>query len=164
MKQLTEKQLKNFWDKVDKTTNDEGCWLWIGAKSSTGRGSFKFEGTMKSAHRVSWFIKYGYIPKGTQINHAPHYICGSPLCVSPKHLKLGDYKTNSVDSINDGTSGKGSKSHKAKLSENHVDMIKNYLKAGLKCRKVAEYFGVSKHTIAAIKSEKNWGWLRTIEY
>ena len=69
-----------FWFKVNKT---DSCWLWIGAKTSTGYGGF-FDGTRTiSSHIFSYESLVGPVPSGKVLDH----VCETPLCVNPAHLE-----------------------------------------------------------------------------
>lgn len=82
----------NFWDKVSKLSS---CWEWTAAKDSRGYGCFgatKYFGISK-AHRFSYFLHNGDIPKGMHVLHK----CDNPSCVNPDHLFLGTNKDNMKD-------------------------------------------------------------------
>ncbi len=81
-----------FWKYVIKT---EDCWLWIGAKSNHGYGSFGDGKKVVCAHRFSYELFKGEIPKGLLVCHS----CDNRVCVNPKHLWLGKYKDNTQDML-----------------------------------------------------------------
>lgn len=73
-------RINNFYDRIRKT---DTCWLWIGSISkSTGYGMF-YSGKNGSAHRFSYELLVGKIPKGLQIDH----LCRNRRCVNPDHLE-----------------------------------------------------------------------------
>lgn len=78
---------ERFWAKVLKT---EGCWEWIGAKQPKGYGTFRFQGSAKLAHRVSYELEYGRIAAGIEIDHR----CHNRGCVKPRHLRPVTHKQN----------------------------------------------------------------------
>jgi len=95
---ISEYRSKLFFNKVNKTNN---CWNWIGAKSSPKnnlRGAFYNGKKQVKAHRFSWEMHYGEIPKNILVCHK----CDNTLCVNPKHLFLGTQKDNIRDCVKKG--------------------------------------------------------------
>lgn len=81
-----------FWDKVKKT---ESCWLWIGAINNNYGCFNKGNRNMIKAHRFSWELAYGEIPKDKFVLHK----CDTPRCVNPEHLFLGTHYDNYHDAV-----------------------------------------------------------------
>lgn len=81
-----------FWDKVSRP---EGCWKWTGVKNQFGYGRLRTGKSMIVAHRVSWQIHNGPIPKGMSVLHK----CDNPECTNPEHLFLGTYSDNAKDMV-----------------------------------------------------------------
>ena len=83
-----EKCVSDFWNKVDKSAGDDGCWIWKGAKLTTKDkvvyGCAHFLGKNTAAQRVAYIICKGEIPK----NHSVVQSCDNKLCMNPKHLML----------------------------------------------------------------------------
>lgn len=89
--------MDRFFKKVDKT---ESCWNWIGGfRNKDTYGSFKINGKVVDAHRVSWQLHHNIeIPMGMVICHS----CDNKKCVNPDHLFLGSYSDNSKDAVKKG--------------------------------------------------------------
>ena len=79
---------ERFWEKVDKT---DYCWNWTAAKRN-GYGHFKFNGKTVRAHRFSYEIHKGKIPKGLTIDH----LCRNHSCVNAAHLEAVTSKENTL--------------------------------------------------------------------
>lgn len=71
-----------------------GCWLWKGCKTIGGYGRFNVgKRVIKMAHRVSYELYVGPIPKGFQVCHS----CDVRHCVRPSHLWIGTQTDNMLD-------------------------------------------------------------------
>jgi hypothetical protein len=84
---------QRFWQKVDKSAGDDGCWLWTGSIVHTGYGSFNIgRGThgSDSAHRVAYLLAVGCIPPKMQLDH----LCRVRHCVNPRHLEVVTQQEN----------------------------------------------------------------------
>jgi len=84
-----------FWNHVVKT---DTCWNWVGATIKSGYGKLRVDKRTCLAHRVSYSLKYGGIPRGLYILHN----CDNPRCVNPEHLFAGSQKENVADMISKG--------------------------------------------------------------
>lgn len=79
------------------------CWIWNGYIRKNKRYAYDQRGTFRSsrlkktvwAHRLSYEITKGEIPKGMLIRHT----CDNPLCINPDHLILGTPKDNHDDMV-----------------------------------------------------------------
>lgn len=71
-----------FWSCVDKNASN-GCWLWTGTLDSSGYGRFAGNKQKHSAHRFSYEIAIGPIPKALTLDH----LCRVRACVNPTHLE-----------------------------------------------------------------------------
>lgn len=149
---------QRFMSRVVKTGS---CWLWSGTKQdSTPRlryGKFYLgRGRYIKAHRYSWEMKNGEIPKGYFICHH----CDNPTCVNPEHLFCGTNADNMRD-MNTKKRGRfvhGEKQGSSKLTENSVEKIRQmYTKRGeWSCYSLARKFGVNPATISKIVLGKSW--------
>lgn len=78
----------------------ESCWIWGASVTNSSRphlaprwyGRFVINGKSDYAHRVSYKLFNGEIPKKMQIDH----ICRNTLCVNPKHLEVVTARENTV--------------------------------------------------------------------
>jgi hypothetical protein len=81
------------------------CWMWNGHITRVGYGAISkgqlttsrsYE--MAPAHRVSYEVHVGPIPKGLEIDH----LCRVRACVNPAHLEAVTHSVN----VSRGTSGR----------------------------------------------------------
>ena len=79
--------VERFWNKVDKTST---CWLWTGSTNPLGYGSIRIQYVLYKAHRISYYMAYGSIPAGMEIDHT----CCNPSCVRPDHLEAVTHAEN----------------------------------------------------------------------
>lgn len=69
-----------------------GCWLWLGyTYGRSDYGHFWSNGKMILAHRFSYELYKGPIPKGMQLDHV---VCHVKKCVNPEHLEVVTAREN----------------------------------------------------------------------
>ncbi|QIS38654.1 HNH endonuclease signature motif containing protein [Clavibacter capsici] len=83
-----------FWAKVDREGGS--CWRWLAFIDKDGYGKFFHEGAVRYAHRVSYQLHRGDIPKGLEIDHP----CRVRDCVNPDHLEAVTGRENTRRSTN----------------------------------------------------------------
>lgn len=76
--------VERFWEKVDKTTTPDGCWLWQGPPNGAGYGSFNLDGRVVGAHVAVLLLAGVGVPTG----YEPDHLCRVPMCVRPDHLEV----------------------------------------------------------------------------
>ena len=145
--------LKRFWTKVEIGEPIE-CWEWTGSRTTSGYGGIMTQGRWKQAHRVSFELCNGPIPKGLQVCHT----CDNRACVNPLHLFAGTPKENTVDAAVKGRLGKarGEKHGNVTLSKNQVLELRRLRKQGAKHKALAKQFKVCQATVYNIISRKTW--------
>lgn len=147
--------MDRFWSKVNKRNSDD-CWDWTASKFRQGYGKFTETGKSQpsKAHRVSWEIKHGPLPKGLLICHK----CDNPSCVNPEHLFLGTYQDNNRDCADKGRHGGpfGVAHPNTKLTERKVQIIRALFKRGTRQVDLANLFNVDRPVISRIVNNKTW--------
>lgn len=129
---------------------NSGCWLWIGGTNRQGYGQIgDGKGKDVRAHRVSWKIHNGPIPKGMNVLHK----CDTPPCCNPKHLFLGTLQDNMDDCCKKKRQAYGSRNFKAKLADADIIKIRQDTRFA---KEIAISFGVSTNTIDSIRENRTW--------
>lgn len=134
---------------------ETGCWIWTGSLNKTGYGQFGVGGKAVLAHRMSYELFKGPIPKGMHILHS----CDNPSCVNPDHLFLGTHQDNMDDKVAKNRQAKpqGNLNGRAKLTEQQVKEIREkYVPRKYSSYSLAKEYGVSQYNICAIISNKSW--------
>ena len=72
--------------------DDDGCWVWPGAKHGRGYGFVKYLGKLWYVHRLIYQFKNGPIPEGMDLDHT----CSNTSCANPDHLELVSHQENIV--------------------------------------------------------------------
>lgn len=132
--------VEQFWKRVNRNGKYPGkkgkwnlrevCWEWTGSLFPNGYGQFR----NKKAHRISYELTIGSIPKGRFVLHK----CDNKSCVNPNHLFLGTMADNMTDKIEKGRQGDsgtktpshGESNGRAKLTEKQVVLARKLYAAG----------------------------------
>ena len=138
---------------INKNT---GCWEWQRFKDKGGYGQTKHNKKTCFAHRLSYEMHYGPIPKGCVVLHS----CDNRGCVNPEHLQIGTHAENMRDMVNKGRQG-----HQI-LNSKDVALIKAFLKRRSPgkggrtehgaCCFLGRWFGVTRAAICSIKNGTAW--------
>lgn len=79
--------LARFMSRIDRRS-ETGCWIWTGALTDQGYGSFRAQQRTFLAHRAMFVLWYGDVP--AELDH----LCRTPRCVSPEHLEPVTHREN----------------------------------------------------------------------
>lgn len=129
---------ERFWKKVDKTKD---CQVWTG-NLCQGYGRFSTEGKSGLAHRYSYKISIGPIPKGLLVTHK----CHNKSCVNPDHLVLRTNAENIADNYNNPRWLK-SKLYTRSLKDGEVWLVKRIGSLNITITRIATMFKVSPAAI-----------------
>ncbi len=168
---MAEKDIARFMSKVRK--DDGGCWLWTGPYTHNGYGLFGHLSRMKRAHRVSYQLHVGPIPKGdgyhgTCVLHR----CDVRSCVNPAHLFLGTQKENVADMFAKGRGrtpclagaghwtqhrpervARGERHGRAKVSDaDRAEIVRAYAAGGVTLTALGQRYGVTRWTVSEMAS------------
>ena len=98
-----------FWRHIFAPLDSE-CWLWTASVNVGGYGRLadkNLPAGYRLAHRFSYELHYGSIPRGMIICHR----CDVPRCVNPEHLFIGTDADNMRDMIAKGRHRGASATH-----------------------------------------------------
>jgi len=152
-------ETERFWSNVTMSGADD-CWPWVSPRDRWGYGVTRNAGSRRTvkSHRKAWELVYGPIPDGLCVCHH----CDNPSCVNPAHLFLGTHLENMHDMYKKKRRrpARGSRHWKAKLTEQHVLLIRGiYVRGGASQARLAEVCGVSCGHISKIVCGLTWAWL-----
>jgi hypothetical protein len=151
--------LKSF---TQNTKNS--CWEWFENHLPTGYGLIgrgKRAGKIELAHRASWMLFRGEIPKHLCVLHH----CDNPTCVNPEHLYLGTRVQNMRDCIKRKRHGaithpekqvRGEQDFMAKLKSSDIPFIRQSIIDGAPMAVLARKFKVGRKTISNVFHRKTW--------
>ncbi len=147
-----------FWNKVDKSPNESGCWIWTASLNRDGYGHFPCSELKElRAHRISWVLQNGPIPEGMSVLHKQN--CKSRACVNYDHLYLGNQTDNMQDAVAVGTHYKayGENGANSLLTNESANRIRNlYATKNYTQEDLASMFSVSRRTIYAVVKNKTY--------
>lgn len=154
--------VERFWRNVAK--QDGGCWIY---GTNTGYGAIADDdGKAKSAHRFSYELHKGEVPRGLYVCHT----CDVKQCVNPSHLYAGSHEDNTRDIVERcrtaRLSGRVVKTKPIRryrcgraLSKEHRERMRSeYATGGFTQQQLAARYRVSQATVSAtIRGAKNMG-------
>lgn len=145
---------KSAWDTLDKSQNNDGCWLWTRSKTGGGYGVTTYKGKTTSSHRVSWEETYGPVPEGLFVLHR----CDNPPCCNPAHLFLGTHLDNMRDKTlkNRNNAARGEKSGKSILTDDNVTQMRRLRNQGYTLKMLGDRFKISMSTVSIVCRGHTW--------
>lgn len=132
--------------------DDKNCWIWRNSNKITGYGIINYQGKAKSAHRYSYELFKGEIPKNHEICHT----CDNRRCVNPEHLFLGSKTENMQDALKKGRFSLGENHYQNKLSEKQVKEIRKEREKGRSYIDIGKEYGISQESVYDIVKRRTW--------
>lgn len=145
--------LERFKSKMS-TPNKNGCILFLGAVGNRGYGNFWANRKNNAAHRISYKLFVGKIPKRKLVLHK----CDIRHCINPKHLFLGTQQDNIDDMCNKkrNSCGIGQKHGMAKLTNRKVINIRKFLSQGMSIHDLCKKYKITRRNMEDIRNGKIW--------
>jgi hypothetical protein len=146
--------IENHYE-VDANT---GCWNWTRSKFACGYGAKTIRGKQFYAHRLSYELHRGPIPKGLVVMH----ICDNRACINPSHLMADTQRENIMDArrkgrlLNDTNQPKGDLHHRSILTESIVMSFRDAHSKGAKVFELARDAGLNPSTVGDAVRGKSW--------
>lgn len=149
--------LKFFHSEVMTHISDD-CLIWPFARSGNGYGQITVDGKKVNVHRHTCIVANGEPPTP---RHEASHSCGNGHkgCVNPRHLSWKTPSENQMDRVLHGTSNRGERQWKSKLTQADVRSIRRLFGAGQTNPEIAEKFEVSTSAIWMIRVGLSWAWL-----
>ena len=130
------------WEAV----TESGCWLWTAQVNAKGYGKLRNDDGTTMAHRISYQLHTGDIPKDMMVLHD----CDNPTCVNPEHLHLGTNADNIIEMY------QRNRFPNQKLTVALARDIYARVKSGVKQLDIANEFNIDFRTVSDIATGKRW--------
>lgn len=130
------------------------CWEWISSKTRKGYGIFWYHNIRKTAHRISYELYKGEIPKGLCVCHK----CNNSSCVNPAHLYAGTNQDNMNDKVKASRQSHsfGERSGTAKLTEKQVLEIFELIKNNVSFKDIAKKYNIKPTSVSNFNIGIGW--------
>lgn len=142
--------LENLLERARRTST--GCLISKYAVEDTGYARANLDGKGVPAHRLSWVLQRGPIPKGKLICHK----CDNRACIEVEHLFVGSYGDNYRDAQSKDRHTRGTRVWMAKLDDDKVRWIRRVVGGGMPQSEVAFLLGLSKGCINFVVHRAAW--------
>jgi len=141
-----------FVKNIDLSSDE--CIIWPYRKTQKGYGQITKSTGFGRAHRYSYSVHVGKIPKGMHVLHT----CDQRDCINPNHLWIGTHSENMQDMLKKGRGHKarGEKQGSSKFKTWQVEHIIKLCHLGHYQQDIAARFNTVQSTISCIHLGKSW--------
>lgn len=108
------------WLRESLAVPSDDCIEWPFARTQ-GYGALWFEGSVRKATHVALLLDGRQPPVHPQ---QTRHLCNNPPCVNPRHLAVGSYSENQMDRVGAGTSNRGERNGRHRLTWEQVRDIR----------------------------------------
>ena len=129
-----------------------GCILWTGGRVSMGYGTIRANSRQSLAHRVSYELFIGDVPRGLVVCHS----CDKKDFVNPLHLFIGTQQENIDDKVQKKRQAVGERHGMSKLTEDDVRTIRRRHASGESYRDIAPDYKINFAHVGSIVTRKTW--------
>lgn len=156
--QMTEKDIKRFWSKVEVRGASE-CWPWkASVTGGYGRLGLGRRNTAAQSNQVALFLAKG-APDPIELWALHH--CDFKLCCNAAHLFWGTNRDNQLDASSKGLCWaqkcpgvlQGVRNGRSKLNDDLVRMIRTSAKSS---KELARDLGVVQQLISQVRLNQIW--------
>lgn len=127
------------------------CIPWPYRLSANGYGLATIGGVQRPAS--NWMCRLSHGDPFSIWKSAAHS-CHKPDCVNPNHLRWATHAENMADRVKDGTTNRGARNGKTRLTEDDVRAIRA---APPSLAPLMARYGMSRDGICKIRTGKRWG-------
>ena len=118
----------------------------------------RHRGTARACH-VSRLVLEAFDGPAPSDKHQCAHGDGNPDNNHWTNLRWATASENQMDRVGHGTSNRGERFGRVRLSEDQAREAKAALRRGDSCRDIGARFGVSRQTINSIRRGDSWAWL-----
>lgn len=137
-----------------KTKRIKHGLVWIGSLDKEGYGLIRVGNKHRQAHRISWILQKGEIPKNKPL--ILHH-CDIRRCVDITHLFCGTIQDDVADMVEKKRQQKGETNGLHKLTWTGVRKIRRLYESGYESHAtLAARFGVCRGTVQAVLERRTW--------
>lgn len=140
-----------------KINPNTDCWEWAGCLSETGYAKIKSYNYGKiykctGAHQLAYLAFVGDWDRTKKLRIC--HKCDNRKCCNPEHLYLGTNSQNMIDKVRAGTSNRGERQGRSKLTEKEIIEIRNDTLHNP--TELAIIYNISRNHIYTIRNNRTW--------